>query len=104
MMNALRSPLNTNTLAPMPINASTTMLPPTRPTMAHKAASPKKAGARKASTARRPAHGMNGVSIIVSRRDRLSSRMRVPKMAGTLQPKPRMRGMHDLPCRPIQCM
>ena len=32
------------------------------------------------------------------------SMVRVAMMAGTLQPKPMIIGMNDLPCRPILCI
>ena len=47
---------------------------------------------------------MNGrTSIVISLLLRLSI-IRVLITAGTLQPKPMISGMKDLPCRPIRCM
>ena len=36
--------------------------------------------------------------------DRRLSMVRVAITAGTLQPKPMMSGMNDLPCSPMRCM
>ena len=45
-----------------------------------------------------------GRTSIVTSRLRLLSMVRVAMTAGTLQPKPMMSGMNDLPCSPILCM
>ena len=47
---------------------------------------------------------MNGTTSMVTSLLRLLSMVRVAMMAGTLQPKPMMRGMKDLPWRPMRCM
>ena len=47
---------------------------------------------------------MKGRIIIVMSRERRLSMVRVAMTAGTLQPKPMMSGMNDLPCSPIRCM
>ena len=47
---------------------------------------------------------MKGViSMVISRLLRLSI-VRQAMIAGTLQPKPMMSGMNDLPCRPMRCI
>ncbi len=48
--------------------------------------------------------GMNGMSKDVIIRSLRDSRVRVEKMAGTLQPKPRINGDTDFPCSPMRCM
>ena len=52
----------------------------------------------------RALHDMKGNTRMVMRRLLRLSIMRVPIMAGTLQPKPMMSGMKDLPCKPILCI
>ena len=47
---------------------------------------------------------ISGRMSMVTRRDRLLSMVRVDITAGTLQPKPMMSGINDLPCSPILCM
>ena len=47
---------------------------------------------------------ISGTRSIVTRRERRLSTVRVAMMAGTLQPKPMMSGMKDLPWSPILCM
>ena len=47
---------------------------------------------------------MKGNIIMVMIRERRLSMVRVAITAGTLQPKPMMSGMNDLPCNPILCM
>ena len=47
---------------------------------------------------------MKGSTIIVINRERRLSMVRVAITAGTLQPKPMMSGMNDLPCSPILCI
>ena len=47
---------------------------------------------------------MKGSIIMVMMRDRRLSMVRVAITAGTLQPKPMISGMNDLPCRPILCI
>ena len=100
MMKALREPLNTKRLTARPTRASTTRLPPTSATRAQGAMLPKKAGAKNTSTAMRPVQGTNGVSSMVSSRVLRSSIMRVPSMAGTLQPKPSKQGHARLAVQP----
>ena len=46
---------------------------------------------------RRAEHDINGRMSIVIRRERWLSTVRVAMMAGTLHPKPIIRGMNDLP-------
>ncbi len=46
----------------------------------------------------------NGLIRIVMMRSSLESSVRVARMAGTLQPKPMIIGMNDLPWRPSECM
>ena len=47
---------------------------------------------------------MKGVmSMVISLLLRLSI-VRQAMMAGTLQPKPMISGMNDLPCRPMRCI
>ena len=47
---------------------------------------------------------MKGVmKMVISRLLRLSI-VRQAMIAGTLQPKPMMRGMNDLPCSPARCI
>ncbi|OPZ97524.1 MAG: hypothetical protein BWY70_01477 [Bacteroidetes bacterium ADurb.Bin408] len=41
---------------------------------------------------------------MVSKRSFLFSMVRVAIIAGTLQPKPMISGINDLPCKPILCM
>ena len=55
-------------------------------------------------TGRRPAHDIMGMMSMVTKRLLWFSMVRVAMMAGTLQPKPMIMGMNDLPCRPILCM
>ena len=45
-----------------------------------------------------------GKISIVTNRDFLLSMVLVAMIAGTLQPKPMIRGINDLPCNPILCM
>lgn len=47
---------------------------------------------------------MSGMMSIVTIRERLLSMVQVDITAGTLQPKPMIRGMNDFPCNPIMCM
>ena len=47
---------------------------------------------------------MNGKTKMVISLLRRFSMVRVAITAGTLQPKPIIRGMKDLPCRPILCI
>ena len=47
---------------------------------------------------------MSGRMSIVTSRLRRLSMVRVAITAGTLQPKPMMRGMNDLPWSPILCI
>ena len=47
---------------------------------------------------------ISGRMSIVIRRERRLSMVRVAMTAGTLQPKPMIRGMNDLPCSPILCI
>ena len=47
---------------------------------------------------------MNGVMRMVIRRLLRLSIVRQAMMAGTLQPKPMIIGMNDLPCRPMRCI
>ena len=46
---------------------------------------------------------MGKISIVIRRLRRLSM-VRVAITAGTLHPKPMMRGINDLPCKPILCI
>ena len=49
-------------------------------------------------------HDMNGLmSTVIMRLLRLSI-VREAMIAGTLHPNPMIRGMNDLPCRPMQCI
>ena len=52
----------------------------------------------------RALHDMKGTSSTVMSRLLRLSIVRVTMMAGTLQPKPMMSGMNDLPCSPMRCM
>ena len=47
---------------------------------------------------------MKGRIIIVTILERRLSMVRVAMTAGTLQPKPMMSGINDLPCSPILCI
>ena len=47
---------------------------------------------------------MSGTSRLVVSRWLRSSSVRVAYTAGTAQPKPRIMGMKDLPCRPVKRM
>ena len=48
--------------------------------------------------------GIKGIRRQVRILSRLDSKMRVERIAGTLQPKPRIKGDTDFPCNPILCM
>ncbi len=76
----------------------------TSPNATSGAATPKKTGVMKATTASRAVHGTSGIITIVSSRALGASITRVPATDGTLQPKPRNSGKNDLPCRPIRRM
>ncbi len=103
-MKAERSPLKSSLLRITPKRTMMKSEKNTNPQMTHMASLPKKAGAKKATTAIRAVHGTNGASKMVNRRDFHESITRVPITAGTLQPKPRKSGKKDLPCSPIQCI
>ena len=64
----------------------------------------KNAPASRMYTGRRAEQLMKGRTSIVTRRLLRLSIIRVLITAGTLQPKPMMSGMKDLPCRPILCI
>ncbi|MBA7523249.1 hypothetical protein ES705_15372 [subsurface metagenome] len=49
-------------------------------------------------------HDIKGLISMVTRRLFLFSMVLVAIMAGTLQPKPIIRGINDRPCNPILCM
>ena len=53
---------------------------------------------------RRAEHDIMGNTSMVISRERRLSMVRVAITAGTLQPKPIISGMNDLPCRPMPCM
>ena len=64
----------------------------------------KKAPARSTYTGRRALQLIRGVTkMVMSRLWRLSM-VRDDMMAGTLHPKPIIRGINDLPCSPILCI
>ncbi len=64
----------------------------------------KKALTKRMYTGRRALQDMKGtMNMVIIRLLRLSM-VRVAMMAGTLQPKPMMRGMNDLPWRPMRCI
>ena len=49
-------------------------------------------------------HDMNGlIRIVIMRLLRLSME-RDARIAGTLHPKPMMRGINDFPCSPMRCI
>ena len=53
---------------------------------------------------KRAEQDINGfMSIVIIRLERLSI-AREERIAGTLQPKPIIKGMNDLPCRPMRCI
>ena len=58
------------------------------------------AAANSAYTGSRAPQDMNGAIITVRIRSRRFSSVRVAMIAGTLQPKPTISGMNDLPGRP----
>ena len=53
---------------------------------------------------RRAEQLMSGKMSMVTMRERRLSMVRVAIIAGTLQPKPMMSGINDLPWSPILCM
>src|SRR6266498_3213289 len=104
MMNAERCPLKIILLSREPLNTRTVMERRIRDQETSNAFDPKKAGAKKATTAIRAVQGTKGAIKMVNRRAGHESMTRVPMIAGTLQPKPRNKGKNDLPCKPIMCI
>ena len=64
----------------------------------------KKALTKRIYTGSRALQDINGTMNMVIMRLLLLSMVRVAMMAGTLHPKPMIRGMNDLPCSPILCI
>ena len=104
MSKALSSPPTTNRFIINPVIISIIRLNITIPIDTNIAALPKKAAAIRVMTAILPVQGTNGATMIVNRRDLGESMMRVPRIAGTLQPNPSTSGKTDLPCRPSACI
>src|SRR6266545_5740926 len=104
MINAERWPLKMILFKRAPLNTRVNIENKTNPQETKSAFDPKNAGAKKATTAIRAVHGTNGAIKIVKKRAGFESITRVPRMDGTLHPKPRNRGRNDLPCKPIRCM
>ncbi len=104
MINAEPSPLKANRFTTNPTKARTSKGSPVSPQETHSACCGKKTGTNTANTPKRAVQGTNGARRAVNRRLRRSSMIRVPMMAGTLQPKPRKRGMKLFPCRPRPCI
>src|SRR6266498_4403475 len=92
MMNAERCPLKIILFNRVPLNTRVIIESKTNPHETKSAFDPKKAGAKKATTAMRAVHGTNGAIRIVKKRAGFESITRVPMMDGTLHPKPRKSG------------
>src|ERR1043165_5738007 len=104
MMNAERGPLKMTLFNNEPLSTRVIIESRIKPQETKSAFDPKNTGARKATTAIRAVQGTKGAIKIVKKRAGFESITRVPKMDGTLQPKPRNNGRKDLPCNPIMCM
>src|ERR1041385_3499193 len=92
MMNAERCPLKMTRFNNEPLSTRVTIESRINPQETKSAFDPKKTGARKATTAIRAVQGTKGAIKIVKKRAGFESITRVPKMDGTLQPKPKKNG------------
>ena len=97
MMNGIGSSFMKKRLIRMPTSPRTRMLAERRDQETIVADLAKRAADTKVSTASRAVQGTKGDRMTVRSRSFLDSTIRAPSTAGTLQPKPRHRGMKLLP-------